>query len=82
MAYNLGRPASIAGICDGQAASGEDEATPFPPGEYTVELRVGACEVTDENNNAEVPPPGSTMTGFDSVSRFFIEELPLSGDVC
>lgn len=74
--YDLTRPASIVGICNGYSNS------TMLPGDYTVELRVAACEVTDENNPAAVPEAGNTITGQNSVSRFVIEEIPKSGEEC
>lgn len=75
--YDLTRPASIVGICDGFGNS-----TMLAAGDYTVELRVTGCEMTDENNQAPVPEPGSTTTGQGAVSRFVIEEIPRSREDC
>ena len=75
--YDLNRPASIVGVCNAHRNS-----TTTPAGDYEVELRVAPCEVTDEGNQAAVPDPGTTTTGYNSVSRFVVEEIPKSGEEC
>ena len=70
-AYDLGRPASIVGICRGIAGEELLEA-----GEHSVEVLVGPCRVTDEGSVAAVPERAATTTGYNSVSRFIVEEIP------
>lgn len=73
--YDLFRPASIVGICRGYGGSN------LSPGDYTVELMVGPC-VAAEGDATAVPVPADTMTGYNSVSRIIIEEIPDSPSFC
>lgn len=70
---NLGRPASIVGICRGITGG---EGLLLGVGQHSVELLVGPCRVTDEGSLAEVPERAATTTGYNSVSRFIVEEIP------
>ena len=70
---DLRRPTSIMGICRG--FGGERTRR----GNYNVELMVGACQ-GGEGNNQVVPDPSSTVTGYNSVSRFIVEEIPDQSD--
>ena len=74
--YDISRPASIVGICYGTAAQ------PLGPGTHRVELRVGPCSDAREDSTDDVPPPSHTLTGYNSVSRFLIEEVPRSSQAC
>lgn len=76
--YDLTRPASIVGICRGI----EGGALLAPLGDYSVELMVGPCARTDMGNGAVVPEPAHTTTGYNSVSRFVVEEIPDSRHDC
>ena len=60
------RPASVVGYCRGNEAGG------FSAGSYTIGLSVGACSNSD---NEEITT-SEVMTGYNSVSRFIIEEVP------
>lgn len=71
-AYDLGRPASIVGICRGITT---DEGL-LEAGEHSVELLVGPCRVTDEGLAVDVPERAATTTGYNSVSRIIVEEIP------
>lgn len=71
----LQRPASIVGICRAAETMGE-----LSEGEHVVGLRVGACISTDDG--LTVPPPSGASTGFYSVSRFIVEEIPDSRRDC
>lgn len=74
-AYILRRPASIVGIC---RSVGMEML--FERGEHSVELRVGPCESVIDGLDA--PPRSGATTGFDSVSRFIVEEIPDSRSDC
>ncbi len=67
--FDLRRPASVVGICRGTPSA------PFlSPGEYTIGLVVGEC--TRFLETYEV------LTGYNSVSRFIVEELPDQDPLC
>ena len=68
---NLVRPASIVGICrefGGKALS---------KGAYGVALMVKPCQ-ENQDLPLEVPNPSDARTGYNSVSRFIVEEIPES----
>ena len=69
--FDLHRPASVVGICRGNVVN----AT-IPAGEYEVGLEVGGC-VTEEGISGS-----DTLTGYNSVSRFIIEEIPDQSTLC
>ena len=61
------RPVSVVGYCRGSSGSGG-----FASGTHTIGLSVGACLETEgqEFTTSDV------ITGYNSVSRFIVEELP------
>ena len=63
------RPASIVGYCRNTTSSSLS-ASP-----HVIGLSVGACVDTDA-------PTSEVMTGYNSVSRFIIQELPDQGQEC
>ena len=65
--FDLHRPASVSGICQGTAPGGY-----LDPGVYTVGLTAGICDGYSQTY--------SVLTGYNSVSRFIIEEVPSLGD--
>ena len=69
---NLHRPTTVAGICN-QAGG-----APLEAGDRLVELHVGLCQ--DTQGTGTVPEPSSTITGYNSVSRIVIEEIPAIPD--
>ena len=60
------RPASVVGYCRGSGSDG------FSAGSHTIGLSVGACL----NSEEEEFTTSEVMTGYNSVSRFIIEEVP------
>lgn len=66
--FDLYRPMSIAGIC-----RGTNSTTPLANGDHVISLGVGACEPADDGS---LIPTSTVVTGYNSVSRFIIEELP------
>ena len=60
------RPASVVGYCRGNSLGG------FSAGSHTIGLSVGACLNTDDEDFTT----SDVMTGYNSVSRFIIEEVP------
>ena len=67
--FDLRRPASVVGICRGLPSSPF-----FPVGNYTIGLVVGECANFQETYNV--------LTGYNSVSRFIIEEIPDQDPLC
>lgn len=65
--FELHRPASISGICSGIAPD-----RTFNSGEYTVGLVAGICDGYSQTFDV--------LTGYNSVSRFIIEEIPSQVD--
>ena len=61
--FDLRRPGTVAGICRGTT-----EGNLMPSGTYTIGLTVSNCEAFVGSFD--------TLTGYNSVSRFIIEELP------
>lgn len=72
--YILNRPASIAGVCRGVAKER------FGVGAHSVQLKVAPCQ--DTGDGTTVPERSGTSTGFNSVSRFVVEEIPDGRDDC
>lgn len=68
--FDLRRPAAISGICYG---SGADSDT-FSAGINTVKLLVGPCAGTNETF--------TVSTGYNSISRFIIEEIATPSSNC
>ena len=66
--FDLRRPGTVAGICRG------NEGGWLSPGEYTIGLTVGQCDDFLESF--------SVLTGYNSVSRFIIEEVPDQAPDC
>lgn len=60
------RPASVVGYCRGNDSGG------FSAGSHTIGLSVGACLNTEDEDFTT----SDVMTGYNSVSRFIIEEVP------
>lgn len=67
--FNHRRPGTVAGICRG-VTSGQLLA----PGEHEIGLMVGECEGFLESYEV--------LTGYNSVSRFIIEEIPDQDAAC
>lgn len=65
--FDLRRPGTVAGICRG------GEAGWLSPGEHTIGLSVGQCDGLESF---------SVLTGYNSVSRFIIEEIPDQAPDC
>ena len=63
------RPASIVGFCRGTNSSS------LSTGSHTVSLSVGACAGLDLSTS-------QVLTGYNSVSRFIIEEFPDEDQKC
>ena len=60
------RPASVVGYCRGNESGG------FTAGTHTIGLSVGMCL----NSDGEEFTTSEVVTGYNSVSRFIIEEVP------
>ena len=67
--FDTRRPGTITGICRG-TTDGERLAA----GMYNIGLSVGECPTFDETY--------SVLTGYNSVSRFIIEEIPEEDPDC
>ena len=67
--FDLRRPGTVAGICRG------GEGGWLSPGEHTIGLSVGQCETL-------LPVTYNVLTGYNSVSRFIIEEVPDQAPDC
>lgn len=76
VSYDLVRPISIVGICHQFG-----EGNLLDAGVYNIELMSAPCEATNELNT-NVPGPADATTGYNSVSRFIVEELPASRHNC
>ena len=70
--FDTRRPAAVSGICYGP--DGNNVNTPFIAGKHNVQLFVGPCDGT----NATSP----VMTGYNSLSRFILEEVPAPSSDC
>ena len=68
--FDMRRPGTISGLCAGPAALDQT----FASGEHTVELFVDRCEGFDEDYQV--------MTGYQSVSRFILEEVVAETSSC
>ncbi len=66
--FDLYRPISVAGICRGTNSS-----TPLVGGDHVISLGVGACAPTEDGDDI---PTSDVVTGYNSVSRIIVEELP------
>ena len=67
--FDARRPSTITGICRGTAGEGQLE-----PGVHNIGLSVGECPNFVETYNV--------LTGYNSVSRFIIEEIPDEDPQC
>ena len=67
--FDMRRPATISGLCAGPMA---DQT--FASGMHNVELFVDRCDGNDEDFQV--------ITGYNSVSRFIIEEVTAEASSC
>lgn len=67
--FDMRRPATISGLCAGPSA---DQT--FASGEHTVKLFVDRCNSFDEEFQV--------ITGYQSVSRFILEEVVAEKSSC
>ena len=72
--FDVYRPITVAGICRGTNSS-----TPLTSGDHVLSLGVGSCVFSEEE---VVLASADVVTGYNSVSRFIIEELPNQDDAC
>ena len=67
--FDMRRPATISGLCSGPSAN-----QTFASGRHTVELFVDRCDGNDQDFQV--------ITGYNSVSRFIIEEVTAEASSC
>lgn len=66
--FDLYRPMSVAGVC-----TGTNTTASLAEGDHVISLGVGPCDPT---NADDVIASADVVTGYNSVSRIIVEELP------